>query len=88
MVLVLAVMVQASEHPRNHLMGGERGGTIVNVEFIVSVGSGSPCNFKAPLHFVPDKQVASLELHWEVLTGCLRPAVRKNVIENVSLSIP
>jgi hypothetical protein len=33
MVLVLAVLVQASECPRNHHMGGERGGTTVNIEF-------------------------------------------------------
>jgi hypothetical protein len=45
MVLVLAVLAQASECPRNHHMGGEIRGTTVNVDFIVSVGSGSPCNF-------------------------------------------
>jgi hypothetical protein len=53
MVLVLAVLVQASEGPRNHHTRGEREGTTMNVKFIVSVGSGSPCNFLSPLHFVP-----------------------------------
>ncbi len=46
MVLVLAVLVQVSECPRIQNMGGERGGTTVNIEFIVSVESVSLCNFK------------------------------------------
>ncbi len=50
MVLVLAVLVQVSECPRNQHMGGERGGTTVNIEFIVSVELGSPCNLTTVLY--------------------------------------
>jgi hypothetical protein len=45
MVLVLAVLVQASEGPRNHHTRGERGGTTMNVKFIVSV-QVVPATFK------------------------------------------